>query len=193
LATYWLAHYILQDSMEHTLVLNATYEPINIVTWKRALNLLCQGKVEVLAEYDREVRSISFTIKMPSVLRLLKYVKVRKHRQHVKFCRANIYARDHNTCQYCGEKCSTEDLTFDHVVPVVKGGGKTWDNIVTCCFECNHIKGGCTPEEAGMKLIRRPREPEWVPTMLHITIGFRTAPQAWRDYLYWNVELEREE
>lgn len=193
MATYWLAHYILQDSMEHTLVLNATYEPINIVTWKRALNLLCQGKVEVLAEYDREVRSISFTIKMPSVLRLLKYVKVRKHRQHVKFCRANIYARDHNTCQYCGEKCSTEDLTFDHVVPVVKGGGKTWDNIVTCCFECNHIKGGCTPEEAGMKLIRRPREPEWVPTMLHITIGFRTAPQAWRDYLYWNVELEREE
>ena len=143
--------------MEHTLVLNATYEPINIVTWKRALNLLCQGKVEVLAEYDREIRSISFTIKMPSVLRLLKYVKIRKQHQHVKFCRANIYARDHNTCQYCGKKCSTENLTFDHVVPVVKGGGKTWDNIVTCCFKCNHRKGGCTPEEAGMKLDPAPK------------------------------------
>jgi hypothetical protein len=115
--------------MEHTLVLNATFEPINIVPWKRALSLLCQGKVEVLAEYDREVHSISFTIKMPSVLRLLKYVKIRKRLQHVKFCRANIYARDHHTCQYCGRKCSTEDLTFDHVIPIVKDGGKTWDEL----------------------------------------------------------------
>ncbi len=179
--------------MEHTLVLNATYEPINVVSWKRALNLLCQGKVEVLAEYDREVRGIQFTIKMPSVLRLLKYVNIRRHHRHVKFCRANIYARDHNTCQYCGRKCTTEDLTFDHVVPAVKGGSRTWDNIVSCCFGCNHRKGGRTPEEAGMRLIRKPREPDWVPTMLHITIGFRTAPQAWRDYLYWNIELEREE
>ncbi len=176
--------------MEHTLVLNATYEPINIISWKRALNLLYQGKVEVLAEYDREIHSIRFTIRMPSVLRLLKYVKIRKNLQHVKFCRANIYARDHNTCQYCGKKFHTEDLTFDHVKPVVKGGGKTWDNIVTCCFECNHRKGGRTPEEAGMRLIRHPKEPEWVPASLHITIGFRSAPQAWCDYVYWNVELE---
>lgn len=179
--------------MEHTLVLNATYEPINIVTWKRALSLLYQGKVEVLAEYDREIRSISFTIRMPSVMRLLKYVKIRKQFQHVKFCRANIYARDHHTCQYCGKKCTTENLTFDHVVPIVKGGAKTWDNIVTCCFECNHQKGGRNPEEAGMRLRRRPKEPEWVPTMLHITIGFKAAPQAWRDYFYWNIELEKEE
>ena len=176
--------------MEHTLVLNATYEPINIVSWKRALKLLLQGKVEVLAEYDREVRCISFTIRMPSVLRLLKYVKIRKHLRHVKFSRANIYARDDYTCQYCGKKCSTENLTFDHVIPVVRGGGKTWDNIVTCCIECNHKKGGRTPEESGMRLIRKPREPEWVPTMVHITIGIRSAPQAWRDYLYWNIELE---
>ena len=176
--------------MEHTLVLNATYEPINIVSWKRALRLLFQGKVEVLAEYDQEIRSISFTIRMPSVLRLLKYVKVRKRHQHVKFCRANIYARDHHTCQYCGRKCSPDNLTFDHIIPAVMEGGKTWDNIVTCCIDCNHKKGGRTPEEAGMRLIRHPREPEWVPTMLHITIGIRAAPQAWRDYLYWSVELE---
>ena len=178
--------------MEHTLVLNATYEPINIVSWKRAISLLFQGKVEVLAEYDREIHSISFTIKMPSVLRLLKYVKIRKHLQHMKFNRANIYARDHHTCQYCGKKCSSEDLTFDHIVPIVRGGGKTWDNIVTCCLECNHKKGGAMPEEAGMHLIKHPKEPEWAPSALHITIGIRSAPQAWRDYLYWNVELEGE-
>jgi 5-methylcytosine-specific restriction endonuclease McrA len=178
--------------MEQTLILNATYEPINIIPWKRAIRLLCQEKVEVLAEYDKEIRSISFTIRMPSVLRLLKSVKIRKHSQKVKFCRSNIYARDHHTCQYCGNKCSTTNLTFDHVVPIVKGGTKTWRNIVTCCFACNHKKGGHTPEEAGMRLIRQPREPEWIPAILHITIGLRTAPQAWRDYLYWNIELESE-
>jgi 5-methylcytosine-specific restriction endonuclease McrA len=178
--------------MEHTLVLNATYEPINIISWKRALNLLCRGKVEVLAEYDREIRSISFTIRMPSVLRLLKYVKIRKGFQRVKFSRANIYARDHHTCQYCGTRCGAEDLTFDHVVPIVMGGGKTWENIVTCCIDCNHQKGGRTPEKAGMHLIRTPKEPEWIPSMLHITFGFRSAPQAWRDYLYWNIELDTE-
>ncbi len=176
--------------MEHTLVLNATYEPINIVTWKRALRLLCQGKVEVLAEYDREIHCISFTIRMPSVLRLLRYVKIRKRFRHVKFSRANIYARDNHTCQYCGNRCSTENLTFDHIIPVAMGGGKTWDNIVTCCIDCNHKKGGSTPEEAGMRIIRKPKEPEWAPTMLHITIGIRSAPQTWRDYFYWNIELE---
>jgi len=178
--------------MEHTLILNASYEPINIISWKRALNLLCLEKVEVLAEHDREIRSVSFTIKLPSVLRLLKYVKIRKKFQRVKFSRANIYARDHHTCQYCGEKCGAEDLTFDHVVPIVMGGTKTWENIVTCCVTCNHRKGGRTPQKADMRLIRQPKEPEWIPSLLHITIGFRNAPQAWRDYLYWNIELERD-
>jgi 5-methylcytosine-specific restriction endonuclease McrA len=176
--------------MEHTLVLNATYEPINIVSWKRALTLLYQGKVEVLAEYEEEIRSITFTVRLPSILRLLKYVKIRKRFHHIKFSRANIYARDHHGCQYCGKKCSNDDLTFDHVLPIVKGGGKTWDNIVTCCFECNHKKGGRTPEEAGMHLIRHPKEPEWVPAMLQITIGLKSAPEAWRDFFYWNIELE---
>ncbi len=176
--------------MEQTLVLNASYEPINIVSWKRAITLLFQGKVEGLAEYDKEIRSISFTIRMPSVLRLLRYVGMRKRFHQVKFSRANIYARDLHTCQYCGTKCSTEDLTFDHVIPVVKGGSKTWNNIVTCCFECNHRKGGRTPEEAGMHLIRRPKAPDWIPGMIRITIGLHSAPDSWRDYLYWNIELD---
>jgi 5-methylcytosine-specific restriction endonuclease McrA len=176
--------------MEHALLLNATYEPLNIVSWKRALTLLFQQKVEVLAEYDREVRSVSFTVKLPSVVRLLRCVKTHRKFHHVKFCRANIFARDHHTCQYCGQTCSTDDLSFDHVVPIVKGGTKTWGNIVTCCFDCNRRKGGRTPEGAGMRLIRQPREPAWVPSMLRITIGLRSAPDAWRDYLYWNLELE---
>jgi 5-methylcytosine-specific restriction endonuclease McrA len=176
--------------MERTLVLNATYEPLNIISWKRALSLLYQGKVEVLAEYDREVKSIRFTVRMPSVLRLLQYVKVGRRAHHVKFSRANIYARDHHTCQYCGRKCPTEDLTFDHVIPVVKGGGKTWNNIVTCCFQCNHRKGGHTAEEVGMRLIRTPKEPDRVPLAIELTIGIRSAPESWSDFLYWNIELE---
>ena len=83
--------------MENALLLNASYEPINIVSWKKALNLLCRGKVEVLAEYDREIRSISFTVRLPSVLRLLKFARIRKGVQRVKFSRANIYARDRHT------------------------------------------------------------------------------------------------
>ena len=175
--------------MEHTLLLNASYEPINIVSWKRALTLLYQGKVEVVAEYDREIRSISFSIKLPSVLRLLKYVRIRKRFQHVKFCRANIYARDNHTCQYCGEQFPTSELTFDHVVPVAQGGRKDWENIVTCCVTCNRRKGGRTPHEAGLHLVKWPKRPESVPA-IRITIGLRNAPDSWRDYLYWNAELD---
>jgi 5-methylcytosine-specific restriction endonuclease McrA len=178
--------------MEQTLVLNASYEPINVVPWKRAISLLFQGKVEVLAEYDREIHSITFTVRMPSVLRFLHLVRMRRRFQQAKFSRANIYSRDRHTCQYCGHRCSTEDLTFDHVIPVVKGGGKTWENIVTCCFECNHRKGGRTPEEAGMHLIRQPKAPDSFHRMIQIKIGLNTAPESWRDYIYWNVELDND-
>jgi hypothetical protein len=78
------------------------------------------------------------------------------------------------------------------VIPVVKGGGKTWDNIVTCCFECNHEKGGRTPEEAGMHLIRQPKSPDSFPRMIQIKIGLNTAPESWRDFIYWNVELDND-
>ena len=172
--------------MEHVLLLNITYEPLRIINWKKAITLLLLGKVEVLEEYSREIRSVSFTIKLPSVVRLLRMV--RKPKSPVKFSRQNIYARDKYRCQYCGEKFSSEELTYDHVIPRSRGGKTEWENIVTCCVDCNRRKGGKTPSEAGMKLIRKPVKPNWVPA-LRITIGFREVPQSWRDYLYWNVEL----
>jgi 5-methylcytosine-specific restriction endonuclease McrA len=175
--------------MEQTLLLNASYEPLKIVHWQKAITLLCQGKVEVIAEYDREVRSVSISFRLPSVIRLLRYIKMKRRFDYVPFSRANIYARDDHSCQYCGESFPTTELTFDHVTPVAQGGRKDWENIVTCCVTCNRRKGGRTPEEAGMHLRRMPRRPESMPA-LRITIRLHTAPESWRDYLYWNAELE---
>jgi 5-methylcytosine-specific restriction endonuclease McrA len=173
-------------SMENVLVLNITYEPLKIVDWKKAITLLFLGKVEVLEEYGREIHSVSFSVKLPAVVRLLKMVK--RPKTPIKFSRQNIYARDKYRCQYCGDKFAPEDLTYDHVLPRSRGGRTEWRNIVTCCVECNRRKGGRTPVEAGMKLIRKPSRPNWVPA-LRITLGVREIPQSWRDYLYWNVEL----
>jgi 5-methylcytosine-specific restriction endonuclease McrA len=178
--------------MESTLLLNATYEPLKIVHWQKAVTLWVQGKVEVISVYDREVRAVSFTFRLPSVIRLLRRVKIRRRFDYVPFSRANIYARDHYGCQYCGHVFPTADLTFDHVVPVAQGGRKDWENIVTCCITCNRRKGGRTPEQARMRLIRHPRRPDKAPA-LRITIGLRDTPESWRDYLYWNVELDEGE
>jgi len=175
--------------MEQTLLLNATYEPLRVVHWQKAITLWCQGKVEIVAVYDREVRSVSFSIKLPSVIRLLRRIRVRRAAEYVPFSRANIYARDHHTCQYCGESFPSGELTFDHVVPVAQAGRKDWENIVTCCVTCNRRKGGRTPEQAGMRLIRPPRRPDKAPA-IRVTFGLRNAPDSWRDYVYWNVELD---
>ncbi len=172
--------------MENVLLLNITYEPLRIINWKKAVTLLLLGKVEVLEEYGREIRAVSFSIRLPSVVRLLRMVKYPK--SEVKFSRQNIYARDKYRCQYCGERYPSEELTYDHVIPRSRGGKTEWTNIVTCCVDCNRKKGGRTPKEAGMKLVRKPTKPTWMPA-LRITIGFREVPQCWRDYLYWNVEL----
>lgn len=175
--------------MEQTLLLNATYEPLKIVDWRKAITLWCQGKVEVIAVHDREIRSVSFSVKLPSVIRLLRYITIRKHFDHVPFSRANIYARDGHRCQYCGRQLPVSDLTFDHVVPVSQGGRKDWENIVTCCVTCNRRKGGRTPAQAGLRVIRPPRRPTRAPAV-RLTFGLRNAPESWRDYLYWNVELD---
>ena len=139
--------------MEQTLLLNATYEPLDVVHWQRAMVLWAQGKVEIVETHDKEVRAVSFSFKLPSVVRLLRFVRS-KRRQVVQFTRANIYTRDNYTCQYCRESFSTNELTFDHVVPVSRGGARSWDNIVTCCVTCNRKKGSRTPDEAGLTLMR---------------------------------------
>jgi 5-methylcytosine-specific restriction endonuclease McrA len=175
--------------MEQTLLLNATYEPLKVVHWQKAITLWCQGKVEIIASHDREIRAVSFSLKLPSVIRLLRYVRIKKRFDYVPFSRANIYARDGYTCQYCAHSHPTQELTFDHVVPVSQGGRKDWENIVTCCVSCNRRKGGRTPEEARMRLVRPPRRPDSAPA-IRITIGLRNAPDSWRDYLYWNLELD---
>lgn len=174
--------------MEQTLVLNATYEPLDVVSWQKAMTLWCQGKVEIVEHHDKEIRAVSFTFRMPAVVRLLRFIRQRK-RGRVPFTRANIYARDLHQCQYCGKSYSTADLTFDHVVPVSRGGRREWENIVTACVPCNRRKANRTPDEAGMLLRRTPRPPMNTPAF-RLSLGYRKAPENWRDYLYWNVSLD---
>jgi len=181
--------------MEQTLLLNATYEPLKVVDWRKAVTLWCQGKVEVISVYDREIRGVTFSMKLPSVIRLLRRIRIKRRLDHVPFSRANIYARDKHSCQYCGKPFPSSELTFDHVVPVAQGGRKDWENIVSCCISCNRRKGGRTPAQAGMTLIRAPRRPDKSlarGSALHITFGRRHTPESWRDYVYWNVELDEE-
>lgn len=176
--------------MEQTLLLNATYEPIDVVNWQRAMTLWCQGKVEIVETHDREVRAVTFSFKLPSVVRLLRFVRS-KRRPIVQFTRANIYTRDNYTCQYCRKSFPTNELTFDHVVPVSRGGTRSWENIVSCCIPCNRKKGSRTPEEAGLKLLRKPARPAYTP-VFRVTLGIRRTPESWCDYLYWSVELEND-
>jgi 5-methylcytosine-specific restriction endonuclease McrA len=175
--------------VEQTLVLNATYEPVSIVTWQRAMTLFVKGAAEIVAEHDREVRAVSFTFKLPSVVRLLRFVRVRGTREAVPFSRANIFRRDDYTCQYCGAQKDAEDLNFDHVIPASQGGPKCWENIVTACLPCNRQKADRTPEEAGMTLRRAPRRPHASP-IFRVSLGIRRTPESWLNYLYWHVELE---
>ncbi|MFQ5511705.1 MAG: HNH endonuclease [Candidatus Krumholzibacteriia bacterium] len=142
----------------------------------------------MLEETDREVRSETQALRVPAVVRLLRFVGFR--RREIKFSRQNIYARDRHCCQYCGEKLSPKSLTCDHVIPRSRGGGTVWTNIVTCCKPCNRKKGGRTPEEAGLKLSRKPMRPSWL-------FGFRARftvrqpPVSWREYLFWSHDTSR--
>jgi 5-methylcytosine-specific restriction endonuclease McrA len=170
-----------------TLVLSQGYEPLKVIPWERAITLLFLGKIEVIEEYDHDVRSTSLVIKMPAVVRLIS--AFRRHKKKVKFSRVNIFGRDKYKCQYCGDKGKLADLTYDHVVPKSRGGKTTWKNIVTCCYDCNSKKGDKSPQEAGMRLRKQPVQPSWLPSM-KITIRKEYAPSAWASYLYWTSELE---
>ncbi len=138
------------------LVLNQNYEPLHICNARRALVLVLGGKAEVLQEEsDVHLRTTSRAYTIPSVVRMV-YL-VRRPRPRVKLTRREVFLRDHYTCQYCGH--SSHDLTIDHVMPKSRGGMHTWENLVSACKECNHRKGGHTPDEARMRLRRAPFEP----------------------------------
>jgi 5-methylcytosine-specific restriction endonuclease McrA len=198
------------------LVLNKLFMAIHIISVRRAFCLLCKDLAEVVsledgqyATYDfntwREVseyrarhfrqedddwlRTVNSEIQVPRVIRLVGYDKLPK--QTVKFNRRNIFARDNNQCQYCGRKYATSELSLDHVIPRSQGGQSTWDNIVCACVNCNVRKGGRTPKEAHMSLIRKPEKPKRSP-MLNLKLTHRKY-QSWRTFLenaYWSVELK---
>ncbi len=170
--------------MEPVLLLNASFEPIRIINWKRALTLVFSGKVEVVEEYTREVHSISIAVRLPAVVRLLTLIRVRAG--GVKFSRQNIYTRDNYECQYCGGQPPVHELTYDHIIPRALGGPTDWHNIVTCCITCNRRKGGKSLEQVGMRLRRPPHKPSWQPYVT-IALGMRNPPESWRDYLSWHI------
>lgn len=163
------------------MVLNASYEPLKIVTWQKAIILWFQGKVEILEHHNAFASSVSQKFQLPSIIRLKSYVRIR-NQNVVRFCRENIYKRDRHTCQYCEEIFSPKELTLDHVLPVSKGGQKSWTNIVTACRDCNQKKGNKTPREAEMPLVSRPSEPRWL-QKLEVDISPDKAPVSWRVYL----------
>jgi 5-methylcytosine-specific restriction endonuclease McrA len=177
-----------------TLVLSQAFEPVARVPWQRAVMLWFTGKVEVLEEYeDRKVRSVTFSIQMPSVVRFLRALRGRK--RGVKFSRENVYTRDKGRCQYCGLRIPRHEATYDHVRPRALGGVTTWDNVVIACVPCNQRKGGRTPEVAGMHLLSTPVRPRSLPESVQITFkSEKDVPRAWiaylRDLRYWHEELE---
>lgn len=170
-----------------TLVLTQSYEPLAVISWQRAIEMLTLGKVAVVEEYDREVRSTYLVIKVPAVVRLVR--AFRRPRKPAKFSRVNIYGRDGYRCQYCGVRQALGELTYDHVLPRSRGGRTEWTNIVSACVDCNKRKADRTPAEAGMRLIKQPVRPTTAPAVV-IAISRESVPDAWRDYLYWTGELD---
>lgn len=176
-----------------TLVVNAdcrplSYFPLSLWSWQEAVQAAFADRVSVLAEYQRQARSPTVAINIPSVVALRSYVQVP---WRPVFSRANLFLRDQFRCQYCGHRFRTEDLTFDHVVPRSRGGRATWTNIVTACVPCNSAKGDRSVAEFGRQPVRMPT----APTARQLYENSRTCVRApvhatWRDYLYWTVELD---
>jgi 5-methylcytosine-specific restriction endonuclease McrA len=195
---------------QQVLVLNRLWQAVNVCSVKRALTLLFQGHAQVVLNdtdgsfqtysfrewrdlssanpHPESIHTISFKIRVPRVILLMVFDQLPA--KEVKFTRHNIFERDKNTCQYCGKTFDRRDLNLDHVVPRDRGGPTTWENIVCSCIRCNTRKGNRTPQEAGMRLIRKPRRPKWRP-FLHVQVGL-PAHDQWKHFIdlaYWNVEL----
>lgn len=198
---------------QQVLVLNRLWQAVNVCSVRRALALLFQGQAQVVLNegdgsfqtysfrewrdlsstrpHPESVHSVSFKIRVPRVILLLVFDQLPA--KEVKFTRHNIFERDKNTCQYCGRVFERKDLNLDHVIPRDRGGPTTWENIVCSCIPCNTRKGNRTPQEARLRLVRKPRRPKWRP-FLHVHLGI-PAHDQWRHFIdlaYWNVELGEE-
>ncbi len=159
------------------LVLNASYEPINVCTLRRAIVLILKEKAEVIDAGERELHSGSMTHTRPNVIRLVTYVKIPFDALRRRITRRAVFARDGWTCQYCGR---TGSLTMDHVVPRSRGGGTSWDNVVACCAGCNRRKGDKLPDQAGMKPRRWPRAPH---ATIFVHVASPSIPVSWQPYV----------
>jgi 5-methylcytosine-specific restriction endonuclease McrA len=194
----------------HVLVLNRLWQAVNVCSVRRALSLVFEGHAEVVLDTEdgsfqtynfREwqdisrqkphpecISTVSFRIRIPRVILLLIYDRMPK--KEVKFTRHNIFERDKNTCQYCGEVFERKDLNLDHVIPRDRGGPTSWENIVCSCIPCNTKKANHTPSEAGLHLIRKPKKPKWRPFMqVSFTLNQHESWKHFIDLAYWNVEL----
>ncbi len=164
------------------LVLNASYEPINVCAARRAIVLVLKGVAMTEEENGHFLHAARLAIRVPSVIRLLEYRRI--PHQTRALSRKNILLRDRNSCQYCGEILASSDLTLDHVVPRSRGGLSTWENLVACCHSCNRRKGNQLPMEANMKLIREPRAFN-LHTSRHIMRLLGHSDAKWRKYLFY--------
>lgn len=176
---------------EKTLLLNATYEPLRVISWERAISLYYLGKVEIVDTYERNILTQKVSMKIPAVVRVKRFVAFQRAYRHVKFSRQNVFTRDRYTCQYCGETQKGEHLTFDHVIPQCQGGETTFNNIVTACKPCNYKKAGRTPEEAAMPLRSRIYRPSW-PLSISLMLALQTQiPAQWEPYLFGGAKGQR--
>ena len=171
--------------MSEVLVLNFTYEAINVTSFQRAVKMIFAGKAEIVHDRDRRINSANFAMRMPSIIRLLYYI--RRPRQRVALTKKNVLIRDDHTCQYCGKQ-GDRLMTVDHVVPKSRGGPSTWENLVCACMRCNNRKNDRTPTEANMELQRKPRQPKYIPW---IQVKRNTLPDEWGKFLFlYNVSIE---
>jgi len=164
------------------LVLNASYEPINICAARRAVVLVLKGVAMTEEENGHFLHAARFTMRLPSVIRLLEYRRI--PHQTRALSRKNILLRDRNTCQYCGTVHPSGELTLDHVVPRSRGGLSAWENLVACCHPCNRQKGNQLSHEAGMRLLREPRA-FTLHTSRHIMRMIGRSDAKWRKYLFY--------
>jgi 5-methylcytosine-specific restriction endonuclease McrA len=166
--------------MQHVLVLNASYEPLRLVTVRRAVILLLQEKAELVEAIERQLRAGSYACDTPLVIRLIRYVAIPR-RMRLPFSRRGVIMRDRETCQYCGDQPGRAQLTLDHVVPRSQGGRSEWENVVSACYVCNHRKGGRTPNQAGMALISAPHQPHYAAFVL---LGELERHHVWSKYAF---------